>query len=80
MNPEEVRSSSDRIRWPKMLALPSWAKLGLAAIMLLALPDALGLLIDGMLHKDKDSIAAAVSILTVGLPVGLILEASTHHA
>jgi hypothetical protein len=75
MNHEEVRSSSDLIRWLKMLALPSWAKLGLATIMLLALSNALGLLIDGMLHKDKDSIAAAVSILTVGLPVGLIVVA-----
>jgi hypothetical protein len=37
MNEESVRASSDLIRWLKMLALPGWAKMGLAAIMLLAL-------------------------------------------
>lgn len=75
MSDENERISSDLIRWLKMLALPTWAKLGLALIMLLALSNALGLLVDGMLHKDKESIAAAVSILTVGLPVGLIVVA-----
>jgi len=58
-----------------MLALPTWAKLGLALIMLLVLSNAMSLLFSGMLHKDKDAIAAAMSILTVGLPVGLIVVA-----
>lgn len=75
MSDENERVSSDLIRWLKMLALPAWAKMALALIMLLALSNALGLLIDGMLHKDKESIAAAVSILTVGLPIGLIVVA-----
>lgn len=75
MNEESVRSSSDLIRWLKMLALPSWAKVGLAAIMLLTLANALGLLASGMLDRDKDAIAAAVSILTVGLPLGLVVVA-----
>lgn len=75
MSEEGVRTSSDLIRWLKMLALPGWAKLGLAAIMLLTLANALGLLVAGMLERDKDAIAAAVSILTVGLPLGLIVVA-----
>ena len=75
MSDENERVSNDLIRWLKMLALPAWAKMALALIMLLALSNALGLLIDGMLHKDKESIAAAVSILTVGLPIGLIVVA-----
>lgn len=75
MNDDEVRTSNDLIRWLKMLALPTWAKLGLALIMLLALSSALGLLVNGMLDKDKEAITAAVSILTVGLPVGLIVVA-----
>ena len=43
-----------------MLALPTWAKLGLALIMLLALSNAMGLLFSGMLHQGKDAIAAAI--------------------
>ena len=75
MNEEGVRASSDLIRWLKMLALPGWAKVVLAAIMLLTLANALGLLVSGMLERDKDAIAASVSILTVGLPLGLIVIA-----
>lgn len=48
-----------------MLALPTWAKLGLALIMLLVLSNAMSLLFSGMLHKDKDAIAAAMSILNI---------------
>lgn len=43
--------------------------------MLLALSNALGLLVSGMINTDKDAISAAVSILTVALPVGLIVVA-----
>lgn len=75
MNEEGVRASSDLIRWLKLLALPGWAKAVLAAIMLLTLANALGLLVGGMLERDKDAIAASVSILTVGLPLGLIVVA-----
>jgi hypothetical protein len=62
MNDESVRTSSDLIRWLKMLALPGWAKVGLAAIMLLTLANALSLLAGGMLERDKDAIAASLSI------------------
>lgn len=75
MQEEKAQVSSDLIRWLKLLALPRWAKFGLALIMLLALSNALGLLIWGMLSKDKEAIAAAVSVLTVALPTGLIVVA-----
>lgn len=75
MNEEGVHTSSDLVRWLKMLALPGWAKAVLAAIMLLTLVNALGLLVGGMWERDKDAIAAAVSILTIGLPLGLIVIA-----
>nr|WP_145547607.1 hypothetical protein [Variovorax boronicumulans] len=75
MSDEGERTSSELIRWLKLLALPTWAKLGLAAIMLLTLAGAMGLLLFGMLDKDRESVAAAVSILTVGLPLGLVVVA-----
>lgn len=59
MSEEGVRTSSDLIRWLKMLALPGWAKLDLAAIMRLTLANALGLLVGGMLARDENAIAAA---------------------
>lgn len=72
MQEEKAQVSSDLIRWLKLLARPGWAKFGLALIMLFALSNALGLLIGGTLSKDKQTIAAAVSVLTVALPTGLI--------
>ena len=75
MTDESFKTSSDLIRWLKMLALPAWARLGLAVIMLLVLLSALGLLGAGLYHRDKDSIASAVTMLTVGIPVGLVVVA-----
>lgn len=35
MNEESVKTSNELVRWLKMLALPGWARLALALIMLL---------------------------------------------
>lgn len=75
MTDESLKTSSDLIRWLKMLALPGWARLALALIMLLILFSALGLLGWGLFYRDKDSVASAVTMLTVGIPVGLIVVA-----
>jgi len=75
MTDESLKTSNDLIRWLKLLALPAWAKVALALIMLLILLSALGLLGWGLYFRDKDSVASAVTILTVGLPVGLIVVA-----
>lgn len=75
---DHVRLSNDLIRWLKLLALPRWAKVSLAAIMLFTLANALGLLVNGILDRDKDAVAAGISIMTVGLPVGLIVVAVVY--
>ena len=75
MTGETGNISSDLIRWLKLLDLPNWAKIFLAAIMLLALSSSLALLINGVAHKDKDAVSSAVSILTVALPIGLVIVA-----
>lgn len=67
------RSTGDLIRWLKMLALPGFAKMILAGVMLLALLNALFLLLFGMWDRDKDAITSGVSILTVAIPVGLLV-------
>lgn len=73
MNQLPERSTGDLIRWLKMLALPNWAKVSLAGVMLLALSNALLLLFFGMWDRDKDAITSGVSILTVAIPVGLLV-------
>ncbi len=73
MAEETGNVSSDLIRWLKLLALPGWAKLILAGIMLMALSSALALLVNGIVHRDKDAVTSAVSILTVALPIGLVI-------
>ncbi len=75
MTDESLKTSNDLIRWLKLLALPGWARLALALIMLLILFSALGLLGWGLYFRDKDSVSSAVTILTVGIPVGLIVVA-----
>ncbi|TSE31970.1 hypothetical protein Tther_00172 [Tepidimonas thermarum] len=72
---DNARLSNDIIRWLKLLALPRWAKVGLAIILLFTLANALGLLAVGMLTLDKDSITAGITVMTVGLPVGLMVVA-----
>lgn len=75
MADEALNSSADLIRWLKMLALPRWAKWILALVMVLTLGGALALGAWGALTDHIDVVTAAVTILTVGLPVGLIVVA-----
>ncbi len=75
MADEALNNSADLIRWLKMLALPRWAKWILALVMVLTLGGALALGAWGALTNHIDVVTAAVTILTVGLPVGLIVVA-----
>jgi hypothetical protein len=72
---EYMKSSNELVRWLKMLALPGWAKAALATVMLLVLFSAIGLLIWAVYFGKIEVIASAVSILTIGLPIGLIVVA-----
>lgn len=75
MSEESIKASNDLIRWLKMLALPGWARVILALIMLLILFIAFGLLIWGWHVGEHEAITSAVTMLTIGLPVGLIVVA-----
>ena len=74
MADESLNNSADLIRWLKMLALPTWAKWLLAVVMVVTL-GALALAAWGVLAMHIEVVTAAVTILTVGLPVGLIVVA-----
>lgn len=75
MSEESIKASNDLIRWLKMLALPVGVRFALASIMLLILFSALSLLVWGLHSGAHETIASAVTMLTVGLPVGLIVVA-----
>lgn len=75
MADESLNNSADLIRWLKMLALPTWAKWLLAVVMVVTLGGALALAAWGVLAMHIEVVTAAVTILTVGLPVGLIVVA-----
>lgn len=77
MNQEAVNTSSDLIRWWKMLALPAWARFALTLIMVLILCRALGLMAGGLFHGERETATSALGVLTVGLPIGRIVAAPT---
>lgn len=75
MNQEQINTSNDLIRWLKMLSLPRWARILLSLVMLLVLCSGVGLLAWAVVTGKTDLIASSISILTIGLPVGLIVVA-----
>lgn len=75
MTDESIKTSNDLLRWLKLLGLPAWAEVALAVIMLSILLSAAGLLGWGLYDRDKNTVASALTILTVGLPLGLIVVA-----
>lgn len=75
MSDEQIDASNDLIRWLKMLSLPIWARILLSLLMLLILGSGVGLLTWSMIAGKTDLIASSVSVLTIGLPVGLVVVA-----
>ena len=75
MNIEEPGTSSDLIRWLKMLTLPLWVKLALAVIMVAGVASALWLMWQGIRTQDNDALGYAVALMTIGLPTGLVVLA-----
>ena len=75
MSDGQVNASNELIQWLKMLALPTWARVALSLLMLLILASGVGLLVWSMATGKTDLIASSVSVLTIGLPVGLIVVA-----
>jgi hypothetical protein len=75
MSEEQINTSNDLIRWLKMLSLPRWARILLSLVMLLVMCSGVGLLAWAVVTGKTDLIASSVSVLTIGLPVGLIVVA-----
>jgi hypothetical protein len=72
MNNEEPSTSSDLIRWLKMLTLPLWVKLPMALIMVAGALSALWLMWQGIRTPDNDAVGHAVALMTIGLPTSLV--------
>jgi len=75
MNNEAVQASNELVRWLKMLSLPRWAKAIIALFMTATLGVAVGLIAWAVWQAKLELVAPAVSILTIGLPIGIIVTA-----
>ena len=72
-SPSSAQPSSEVVRWLQSLALPLWARGVLIIVFLAVMLGGLGLVVWAALNRDKESMTAAISLLTVALPVSLIV-------
>lgn len=75
MTNESLQTSNELVRWLKMLSLPRWAKAVIAIPMVFALVGAIFLLGWAVWQGKFELVTPAISILTIGLPIGLIVVA-----
>lgn len=78
-NPSSAQPSSEVVRWLQSLALPLWARGVLVIVFLAVMLGGLGLVVWAVFNRDKESMTAAISLLTVALPVSLIDPAGIIH-
>ena len=72
-SPSGAQPSSEVVRWLQSLALPLWARGVLVIVFLAVMLGGLGLVVWAAFNRDKESMTAAISLLTVALPVSLIV-------
>lgn len=70
-----IEASNELVRWFQLLVLPIWARIGLLLLMGLIISSGVALLGIGIYRSQKDDIAAAMTLLTVALPVLLVVVA-----
>lgn len=70
-----LEASNELVRWLQLLVLPLWARAGLMIIMGLIVAGGLALLTFGIFLRKQEDIAAAITMLTVALPVMLVVVA-----
>lgn len=63
------------VKWLQMLSLPLWAKILLLTISFFVLIGGFALVIWGIYRGDKEYISSALTLLTVGLPIILVVVA-----
>ena len=72
-NSSSAQPSSEVVRWLQSLALPLWARGILVIVFLAVMLGGLGLVMWSAVIRDRESMTAAISLLTVALPVSLIV-------
>lgn len=70
-----VEASNELVRWLRLLALPLWARVAIAALICCVMAGALALLGYSALTRDGDLASSAIALLTISLPVLLIVIA-----
>jgi hypothetical protein len=69
------QTSNELVKWLRMLALPMWARVGIAFIVTTVIACGLGLLAYGAWHQEAAQVTSAITLLTVTLPILLIVVA-----
>lgn len=70
-----IETSTELIRWLRLLVLPSWARGVILVTALGVIAGGLGLLVASALRHDAEQASSALALLTVALPVLLIVVA-----
>ena len=70
-----IEASNELVRWLQLLVLPIWARVGLVFVMAMLILGSLALLLFGLIRQEKESVSAAVTLMTVSLPVILVITA-----
>ncbi len=72
--------SNELVLWLKMLSLPLWARLILAMATMLIIFVTSGLVVLGLIYRDKDMVSSGVAGLVIAMPVSLIIVALVFGA
>lgn len=70
-----LETSNELVKWLRMLALPMWARIVIAFIVITVIACGLGLLGYGVWHQESTQVTSAITLLTVTLPILLIVVA-----
>lgn len=72
-DPSPAQPSSELVRWLQSLALPLWARAILVIVFVAVMLGGLALVLWAAWNRDRESMTAAIGLLTVALPVSLLV-------
>ncbi|MDI9333133.1 MAG: hypothetical protein QM533_02025 [Cytophagales bacterium] len=70
-----LETNNELVKWLRMLALPLWARMGISIIVGIVISAGMALLGHGVISKNSEEIASAITLLSITLPVLLIVVA-----
>jgi hypothetical protein len=71
----DTKNNGELIQWLRLLSLPTWVKMGLAALMAVLFLVGVLLIYVALVREKLEFAAAGAALLTVWLPIALIIVA-----